>query len=360
MSPIKDEQGKVVGASKILRDISHSKRLEQSLLRAEKLAATGRVAATIAHEINNPLGAVMNLLYLLRPTIAGEEGLGYLATAESELERVSHIAKQTLGYYREHASATPASLSDIVRHAITIYEPRCRASGIQIRQSVGSLRKLVLRPGEMMQVISNVLTNSVYAISGGGAIEVGVRDCDTEPRGVALTLRDNGVGIGPEDLPRLFDAFFTAHAQSALVSGSSSRNNSLRGMEAGSLLRAAGTRKNMARRFVFFFLSSPLILDRRTSPFRSLVAVNAESITLRLRAWSRTRDGVTAAQASELTLRHFALTITMLLPSYGSDHGHDHLALPHSREAGRRWNGRGVQGRRYTATPPCRTEVSAR
>jgi signal transduction histidine kinase len=64
----------------------------------------------------------------------------------------------------------------------------------------------------MMQVISIVLTNSVYAISGGGAIEVGVRDCDTEPRGVALTLRDNGVGIGPEDLPRLFDAFFTAHA----------------------------------------------------------------------------------------------------------------------------------------------------
>ena len=144
MSPIKDEQGKVVGASKILRDISHSKRLEQSLLRAEKLAATGHVAATIAHEINNPLGAVMNLLYLLRPTIAGEEGLGYLATAESELERVSHIAKQTLGYYRKHASATPASLSDIVRHAITIYEPRCRASGIQIRQSLRSLRKLVL------------------------------------------------------------------------------------------------------------------------------------------------------------------------------------------------------------------------
>ena len=73
----------------------------------------------------------MNLLYLLRPTIAGDEGPGYLAAAESELQRVSHIAKQTLGYYREDASATPASLSDIVQHAITIYEPRCQASGIQ-------------------------------------------------------------------------------------------------------------------------------------------------------------------------------------------------------------------------------------
>jgi PAS domain S-box-containing protein len=212
VSPIKDEQGKVVGASKILRDISHSKRLEQSLLRAEKLAATSRMAATIAHEINNPLEAVMNLLYLLRPTIAGEEGLGYLAAAESELERVSHIAKQTLGYYREHASATPASLSDIVQHAITIYEPRCRASGIQMRQTLESSRKLVLRRGEMMQVISNLLANSIYAISGGGAIEVDVRDCETPSPGVALTLRDNGVGIGPEDLPRAFDAFFTTHA----------------------------------------------------------------------------------------------------------------------------------------------------
>ena len=212
VSPIKDGQGKVVGASKILRDISHSKRLEQSLLRAEKLAATGRMAATIAHEINNPLEAVMNLLYLLRPMIAGEEGLGYLAAAESELERVSHIAKQTLGYYREHASATPASLSDIVQHAITIYEPRCRASGIQIRQSLESSRKLVLRRGEMMQVISNLLANSIYAISGGGSIEVDVRDCETEPQGVKLTVRDNGVGIGPDALPRVFDAFFTTHA----------------------------------------------------------------------------------------------------------------------------------------------------
>ena len=88
---------------------SGDKRLEQSLLQAEKIAATGRMAATIAHQINNPLAAVMNLLFLLRPKIVDEEGIHFLATAESELGRVSHIAKQTLGYYREHASPSHAS-----------------------------------------------------------------------------------------------------------------------------------------------------------------------------------------------------------------------------------------------------------
>src|SRR5271156_2416458 len=98
VSPIKDQEGRVIGASKILRDISSRRRMEKSLLQAEKMAATGRMAATIAHEINNPLEAVVNLLYLLRTKITDDEGLSYLTTAESELGRVSHIAKQTLGY----------------------------------------------------------------------------------------------------------------------------------------------------------------------------------------------------------------------------------------------------------------------
>ncbi len=84
VSPIKDEKGRVIGASKILRDVSSRKRIEQSLLQAEKIAATGRMAATIAHEINNPLEAVMNLLYLLRPKITDDEGRNFLATAEDE------------------------------------------------------------------------------------------------------------------------------------------------------------------------------------------------------------------------------------------------------------------------------------
>jgi PAS domain S-box-containing protein len=209
VSPVKDAQGRVVGASKILRDISARKRMERSLLQAEKIAATGRMAATIAHEINNPLEAVINLLYLLRPKVSGEEGLNYLATAESELGRVSHIAKQTLGYYREHAAASMASLAEIAEHAITIYEPRCTSAGITIEKSLSSSRKVVLRRGEMMQVISNLIANAIYAMPNGGTLSISVSDTTSPADGIALNLADNGEGIAPDVLPRVFDAFFT-------------------------------------------------------------------------------------------------------------------------------------------------------
>ena len=136
VSPIKDRHGRVIGASNILRDVSARKRIEQALLQAEKTAATGRMAATIAHEINNPLEAVMNLMYLLRPMIADPAGIEYFQSVETELGRVSHIAKQTLGYHREHAAASSAALGDIVLHAITIYERRCTATGIDIKKSI--------------------------------------------------------------------------------------------------------------------------------------------------------------------------------------------------------------------------------
>jgi PAS domain S-box-containing protein len=212
VSPIKDEQGRVIGASKILRDVSNRKRMEQSLLQAEKIAATGRMASTIAHEVNNPLAAVMNLLYLLREKITDDEGRGFLATAEDELGRVSHIAKQTLGYYREHAAARLASVGDIAEHALTVYEPRCTAAGITIIKSIGPSTKITLRRGEMMQVISNLIVNSIYAMSRGGTLSISVCDAPSPGNGVVLTVEDNGVGIGPKDLPRVFDAFFTTRA----------------------------------------------------------------------------------------------------------------------------------------------------
>jgi signal transduction histidine kinase len=183
--------------------------MERSLLQAEKIAATGRMAATIAHEINNPLEAVMNLLFLLRPKITDEEGIHYLTTAESELSRVSHIAKQTLGYYREHAAASLASPAQIAEHAVAIYEPRCTAAGITIVKSFTSSRKVVLRRGEMMQVISNLIANAIYAMPGGGTLSISVSDTTTPAEGVSLNVADNGEGIAPHVLPKVFDAFFT-------------------------------------------------------------------------------------------------------------------------------------------------------
>src|SRR5271154_1864183 len=212
VSPIKDQEGRVIGASKILRDISSRKRIEQSLLQAEKIAATGRMAATIAHEINNPLEAVMNLLYLLRPMITDPEGVLYLLSAENELCRVAHIAKQTLGYYREHASASRASLAEIAQHAITIYEPRCTAAGIAIRRSIDSARDVVLRRGEMMQVISNVIANSIHAMPTGGVLSISVEDANGSLDGIVLAIEDTGAGIAAEDLAKVFEAFFTTRS----------------------------------------------------------------------------------------------------------------------------------------------------
>jgi PAS domain S-box-containing protein len=209
ISPLRDASGKVIGASKILRDISDRRRMEQSLLQAEKIAATGRMAATIAHEINNPLEAVMNLLYLLRPKIADREGQAYLASAESELNRVSHIAKQTLGYYREIGAAVAVRLASIAEQAVAIYEPRCMAAGIRIEREFSSERKVVLRRGEMMQVISNLITNAIYAMPDGGQLSISVVDTAVPADGVELVVADTGIGIAPEVLPKVFEAFFT-------------------------------------------------------------------------------------------------------------------------------------------------------
>jgi PAS domain S-box-containing protein len=209
VSPLMDQRGQVIGASKILRDISERKRLERSLLQAEKITATGRMAATIAHEINNPLQAVVNLLCLLRPTISDPEGIKYLDSVESEVLRVSHIARQTLGFFRENASAVDTSIAEVVLNAITIYEPRFKALGIEVRKSIDSSRTIKLRRGEIMQVISNLISNSIYAMQTGGILSVSVKDAGTVPDGIVLAIEDNGVGIASDDLPKVFDAFFT-------------------------------------------------------------------------------------------------------------------------------------------------------
>lgn len=209
ISPIKDARGEIVGASKILRDISSRKRMEQSLVQAEKIASVGRMAATIAHEINNPLEAITNLMYLLRPAIHDPSATRLLDAAESELSRVSHIARQTLGFYRENASAGRFSLSELVNHAITIYGSRCANARIEMESSLQSSKRLAMRRGEILQVISNLVANAIYAMPDGGNLHLSTRDVLEPTDGVVLTIGDTGSGIPPANLPHVFDAFFT-------------------------------------------------------------------------------------------------------------------------------------------------------
>jgi PAS domain S-box-containing protein len=209
ISPVRDEDGRIVGAAKILRDISARKDLEASLMQAEKIAATGRMAATIAHEINNPLEAIVNLLYLARERATDPEQIQFLNAAESEVGRLSHIAKQTLGYYRDSSRAITTSLSEIAAEAARIYEPRCKASAIHLRSCLDPTPPITIRKGEIMQVISNLISNAIHAMPNGGILSIVVRRMESAQDGVLLSVEDTGTGIAREQLPHIFDAFYT-------------------------------------------------------------------------------------------------------------------------------------------------------
>jgi PAS domain S-box-containing protein len=214
ISPLKDSSGKIVGASKILRNITERKKLEQSLLQAEKIAATGKMAATIAHEINNPLESVLNLIFLARTNITNStEATAFLNTAEEELVRASHIAKQTLGYYREHSSAIKIALSQLVVDALRIYGPKLTASGTQIATNFDSSQQIIVRKGEMMQIISNLITNAMYAMPSGGTLTISVHDAtECDKHGLLLSIEDTGDGIPAENIEKIFEPFFTTRS----------------------------------------------------------------------------------------------------------------------------------------------------
>ncbi len=143
ISPIKDSAGRVIGISKIARDISARKQMERSLVQSEKLAAAGRMAATVAHEINNPLEAVLNLMFLARSSCPpGSETDGYLETAEAELERVSHIARQALGFYRDTGRPTEIVVDELLKNVLAVYRSKLKFRNIALRCQFTALHPL--------------------------------------------------------------------------------------------------------------------------------------------------------------------------------------------------------------------------
>jgi len=210
ISPVRDENGTIVGASKTLRDITGKKRLEATVLQAEKIASAGKMAATVAHEVNNPLEAITNLIFLAKQQAEHPDQVrDFLELAESEVVRVSHIAQQTLGFYRENTSAVSVSPSNLAEHTLRIYEPKCRAARISIERNFNTARTLVLRPGEILQVFSNMIANAIHAMPTGGVLAITTEEVQSPSTGVLISIRDNGMGIPPEQLPRIFDAFFS-------------------------------------------------------------------------------------------------------------------------------------------------------
>jgi signal transduction histidine kinase len=181
-------------------------RLSFALMQAEKTAATGRLAATIAHEINNPLEAVVNLLYILRSSIGDNpEAQRYLHLADSELGRVAQITKQTLSFYRERQSPEMVDIRELISSVLHVFSKRLSERHINVTRHEQPCSIVGLK-GELRQLFSNLIDNAIAAVSDQGKIEISVvPDGDS----VAVSIADNGHGIPDEHQPRLFDAFYT-------------------------------------------------------------------------------------------------------------------------------------------------------
>ena len=212
ISPVRDEAGKVVAAAKIARDITQQKKAERALHTSERLAAVGRLAATVAHEINNPLAAVMNLVYLSKSRAVGDDVRKFLTSAEEELKRISVLTRQTLGFYRDTHWKSTASLGGIVQDLVSVFAYKARNKGIEICSEIRQAPEIYAVAGEIRQVVANLLSNSIDAVGKNGKVRIRVsaakRWKDTE-LGVRLTVADSGPGIPPEARSQLFEPFFT-------------------------------------------------------------------------------------------------------------------------------------------------------
>jgi signal transduction histidine kinase len=184
------------------------RRAEDSLIRAEKLAAAGRLSATIAHEINNPLECVMNLLYLARTSDSGTTNADYIRTAEDELRRAAEIAKRTLGFYRDDSEPVDIRLGVVAREVLDLFLPRITAAGIRVETDLQATGSVSVRPGEIRQIISNLLGNAIDAVElrNEPTITIVTREGSDA---VQLAVRDNGCGIPSSLLQQVFEPFFT-------------------------------------------------------------------------------------------------------------------------------------------------------
>jgi PAS domain S-box-containing protein len=195
------------------RDITAQLRAEEALREAERLAAMGRVAGIIAHEINNPLAAITNLFYLLREHPSLDEQARHLASmAEQELLRVSHITRQTLSFYRESKQRIPVLVQELLDDILGLQERELRANRIEVSKHYSSSVTVEGFPVELRQVFMNLIANAIQAMPDGGHLRLHVRtatDWITRQRGVMISVTDTGMGIRPEDAKHLFEPFFS-------------------------------------------------------------------------------------------------------------------------------------------------------
>ncbi len=205
-------EGTLRGAITTFVDVTDRRRTELALIQSEKLAAVGRLASSIAHEINNPLEAVTNLIYLARTSVDPREIQTYLQQVDEELRRVSMIASQTLRFHKQSSKPQAIRCQDLFGSVLSLYEGRFKNVGIQVHKRKRANKPVEVYEGDIRQVLNNLIGNAVDAMARGGELylrSAESRDWDTGRRGLTLTIADTGEGMSNATKAHIFEAFFT-------------------------------------------------------------------------------------------------------------------------------------------------------
>jgi PAS domain S-box-containing protein len=208
-----DDRGMPRNVLEIGRDITAQLQTEEALRNSERLAAMGRMAGIIAHEINNPLEAITNAFFLLRdhPSL-DEQARHYADIADQELLRVSRITSQTLGFYRDPQEPIPVKVSELLNDILELQQRRLQLNGVKLERNYASEGQISGFPAELKQVFLNLINNAIQSMPEGGRLRVSVSDSNgktSNRKGVRVSISDTGSGIRPEDAKRLFEPFFS-------------------------------------------------------------------------------------------------------------------------------------------------------
>ena len=217
-APIRNKEDQIIGFVLVFRDVTMERRTQNAMVAQEKLAVAGRLAATIAHEINNPLSSVLDMLYLMRSGVDEEDSRQYLQMAEAELKRVGEIVRAMLGLYRESQAPILVDLGSTMQDILLLVERRLSELGVTVSAELLPNACVMGFPAELRQVFTNLITNAAEAAGNGGEIWVTVSADGDGPgpspvRGSAVIIRDNGPGIEPQVLAQLFQPFFTTKGE---------------------------------------------------------------------------------------------------------------------------------------------------